>query len=66
MLQNHENAKTDYVRARISPDIKEAAGKIFSKIGLGHADAIRLFYQQVVLNQGMPFDIKIPPKGKKQ
>ena len=64
MSENIENAKTDYVRARISPDIKEAAGKIFSKLGLAYADAIRLFYQQVVLNKGLPFDVKVPPKKR--
>ncbi len=60
MLQNHDSAKTDYVRARMSPDVKEAAEAVFSKLGLGHTEAIRLFYQQVVLNQGLPFGVKIP------
>ena len=60
MLQNHENTKTDYVRARMSPDVKEAAEAVFSKLGLGHTEAIRLFYQQVILNQGLPFGVKIP------
>ncbi len=60
MLQNHENAKTDYVRARMSPEVKEAAEAVFTKLGLGHTEAIRLFYQQVVLNQGLPFGVKIP------
>lgn len=60
MLQNHESAKTDYVRARMSPEVKEAAEAVFTKLGLGHTEAIRLFYQQVVLNQGLPFGVKIP------
>jgi DNA-damage-inducible protein J len=60
MLQNHENAKTDYVRARMSPEVKEAAEAVFNKLGMGHTEAIRLFYQQVVLNQGLPFGVKIP------
>jgi DNA-damage-inducible protein J len=60
MLQNHENAKTDYVRARMAPDMKEAAEAVFSRLGMGHTEAIRLFYQQVILNQGLPFGVKIP------
>lgn len=60
MLQNHKPTKSDYVRARMSPDVKEAAEAVFSKLGLGHTDAIRLFYQQVILNQGLPFGVKIP------
>ena len=60
MLQNHGTIKTDYVRARISPDVKHSAEAVFSKLGLGHTEAIRLFYQQVILNQGLPFGVKIP------
>ncbi len=60
MLQNNESIKSDYVRARMSPEVKEAAEAIFDKLGLGHTEAIRLFYQQVILNQGLPFGVKIP------
>jgi len=56
MLEN----QTEYVRARLTPAVKEKAEAIFDKLGLGHTDAIRLFYQQVILNRGLPFGIKIP------
>ncbi len=58
MLENY--SKTDSVRARMSPSVKQAAEEVFNKLGLGHTEAIRLFYQQVILNQGLPFEIKIP------
>ncbi len=58
--KNNESVKSDYVRARMSPEVKEAAEIVFSKLGLGHTEAIRLFYQQVILNQGLPFSVKIP------
>lgn len=66
MLQNHEHSKTDnsiktdFVRARMSPDMKIGAEAVFDKLGLGHTEAIRLFYQQVILNQGLPFGVKVP------
>ena len=60
MLQNYENVKNDFVRARVSSEMKEAAGEVFAKLGLGHTEAIRIFYQQVILNQGLPFSLKIP------
>lgn len=60
MQQHTETTKTEFVRARMSPDVKHAAEEVFSKLGLGHTEAIRLFYQQVILNQGLPFGVKIP------
>jgi len=56
MLEN----QTEYVRARISPSLKEKAEAIFDKLGLGHTEAIRLFYQQVLLNRGLPFGVNLP------
>ncbi len=58
--RNNDSIKSDYVRARMSPEVKEAAEIVFNKLGLGHTEAIRLFYQQVILNQGLPFGVKIP------
>lgn len=54
--------KTEIVRARITPEVKHAAEAIFATLGLGHTEAIRLFYQQVILNRGLPFGIRIPNK----
>jgi len=56
MLDN----KTETVRARLTPDVKEAAEAIFEKLGLGHTEAIRLFYRQVILNKGLPFSVNVP------
>ena len=56
MLEN----QTEYVRARISPSVKDKAEAIFDKLGLGHTEAIRLFYQQVLLNHGLPFNVNVP------
>ena len=55
-------AKTSTVRARIEPDLKEKAEKVFHKIGLTSTQAITLFYKQVELRNGLPFDIVIPNK----
>ena len=55
-------AKTSTVRARIEPDLKDKAEKVFHKIGLTSTQAITLFYKQVELRNGLPFDIVIPNK----
>ena len=53
-------AKTAMIRARMEPSLKESVEDIFNKIGLSTTEAITLFYNQVKLNKGIPFEIKIP------
>ncbi len=52
--------KDDRIQARIEPGLKQAAEAIFSKIGISSGEAIRLFYAQVQLRGGIPFDVRIP------
>ncbi|WP_422135541.1 type II toxin-antitoxin system RelB/DinJ family antitoxin [Endozoicomonas sp. ALD040] len=53
-------SKSAMIRARIEPDVKEHAEAIFRKLGLNATDAITLFYKQVGLCNGLPFDVRIP------
>ncbi|MCY3767598.1 MAG: type II toxin-antitoxin system RelB/DinJ family antitoxin [Gemmatimonadetes bacterium] len=55
-------AKTEFIRARIEPELKTQAEEIFSKLGLSPTDAITLFYVQVILHDGLPFAVRIPNK----
>lgn len=55
-------AKTEFIRARIEPELKTKAEEIFSKLGLSQTDAITLFYVQVTLYGGLPFEVRIPNK----
>ena len=52
--------KTATVRARIEPSIKNKAESVFKKFGLNSSSAISLFFHQVCLVKGIPFDLKIP------
>jgi DNA-damage-inducible protein J len=54
--------KVATVNARIEPKLKTRAESILRKIGLTSAEAVRLFYRQVCLNNGLPFEVKIPHK----
>lgn len=51
---------TDRVTTRIDPTIKKKALKVFSQLGLSEAEAIRLFYAQVILHHGIPFPVRVP------
>ncbi len=50
----------DRVEATIESDLKQAAEAVFSKLGVSPSEAIRIFYKQVELHQGFPFEVKIP------
>ena len=52
--------KTEMIRARIEPDLKKDVESIFSELGLNPTTAINIFYRQVKLRKGMPFNIRIP------
>jgi DNA-damage-inducible protein J len=54
--------KTSTVRARLDPKLKEQTEQIFDQIGISTTDAIRIFFTQVKLHQGLPFELKIPNK----
>ena len=53
-------SKTEMIRARVEPELKEAAESVLKKLGLTPTQAITLFYKQVTLTHGMPFPIELP------
>lgn len=53
-------AKSETIRARIEPEIKKEAEAIFRTLGLSSTEAITLFYRQVALHHGLPFEVRIP------
>ncbi len=52
--------KSAMIRARIDPKLKDYTEKIFKELGLTTTQAINLFYSQVRLTRGLPFEVKIP------
>lgn len=58
--------KSDVVRARIQPALKDEAEEIFSSLGLTHSQAILMFYRQVTLSRGLPFDVRVPNAATRQ
>lgn len=58
--------KTAMVRARMRPRIKERAEKIFDRLGLTATQAITLFYRQVKMRRGLPFNVAVPNTTKRK
>lgn len=52
--------KTAAVHSRIQPEIKQKAEDILHRLGLSPTEAIRMFYTQITLRNGMPFEVSIP------
>jgi len=52
--------KVAMINTRIEPRLKSQAETILRKVGLTSAEAVRLFYMQVCLHKGLPFEVKIP------
>jgi len=55
-------AKTATIRARIEPRLKQEVEKLFKEVGLTTTEAINLFYRQVKLRNGLPFNVVVPNK----
>ncbi|MCJ7728611.1 MAG: type II toxin-antitoxin system RelB/DinJ family antitoxin [Sedimentisphaerales bacterium] len=54
---------TTTIQARIDAESKEQAKKILDFLGLTMSEAISLYFRQIILCRGIPFDIKIPNKA---
>ncbi len=52
--------KTAAVHSRIEPGLKDSAERILKKLGLSPTEAIRIFYSQITLRNGLPFDLHVP------
>jgi DNA-damage-inducible protein J len=52
--------KTTMIHARVEPDLKHEAEAILKQLGLNTTQAVTLFFQQVRLRKGLPFEVKLP------
>ena len=53
-------AKTANLYARIEPEVKEQAESILAALGIPVSNAINMFYKQIILQRGIPFEMKLP------
>ena len=55
-------ARTSNVFARVEPEIKEQAEQILDQLGIPMSNAVSMFLRQIVLQRGIPFEMKLPAK----
>ena len=53
-------AKTSSIHVRVDPKIKEEAEETLNSLGMTLAEAINIYLRQIILNYGIPFEIKNP------
>ena len=53
-------ARTSNIYVRVEPDIKEQAEVILEKLGIPMSNAVSIFLRQVIMQNGLPFEVKIP------
>ena len=53
-------AKTSSIHVRVDPEVKKQVEKILGTLGMTSAEAINIYLRQIILNYGIPFEIKAP------
>lgn len=53
-------ARTANIYTRVDPVVKEQAEEILDRLGIPMSNAIGIFLRQVVMHNGIPFDLKLP------
>ena len=53
-------AKTTNLYVRLEPGLKEQAELVLGKLGIPVSNAVNIFLKQVVMQRGIPFDVKLP------
>lgn len=52
--------KSASVFTRVDPEVKLQAEEVLNKLGISMSAAMGVFLQQIVLRQGIPFELKLP------
>lgn len=52
--------KTATINVRVEPELKAKAEKILAKVGISTSETITMLLHQIVLQKGVPFDVKVP------
>lgn len=52
--------KNATINARVDEKLKARAEKVLRKVGVSTSEAVTMLLHQIVLRQGMPFEVKVP------
>ncbi len=52
--------KTSVINIRTEPETKKQVENLFFKFGISVSDAVNIFFQQSLMQGGLPFQMKLP------
>jgi DNA-damage-inducible protein J len=52
--------KSKTITVRLDAELKQEVEEIFAELGLTTSQSIALFYRQVQLHRGLPFEVRLP------
>lgn len=56
-------ARTSNIYIRVEPEVKKQAEQVLEQLGIPMSNAVNMFLKQVVLQRGIPFEIKLPERA---
>jgi len=58
--------RDSYLNARVDKRTKAKAQKVLATLGMSTTDAVNLFLHQIVLHEGLPFEVRVPNKETRE
>ena len=55
-------SNSEHISLRIDPELKAQVEQVLKSLGLTQSEAIKIYYRQILLNNGLPFPIQLPLK----
>ncbi len=55
-------ARTANIYTRVDPAVKEQAERILDQLGIPMSNAVGMFLRQVVIHNGIPFEMRLPSR----
>ena len=55
-------ARTANIYTRVDPEVKDQAEQILEQLGIPMSNAIGMFLRQIVIHNGIPFEMKLPSR----
>ena len=55
-----------YLNARVDKRTKAKAQRVLASLGMSTTDAVNLFLHQIVLHDGLPFEVRVPNRDTRE
>jgi addiction module RelB/DinJ family antitoxin len=53
-------SQTQFVQVRVDADKKRQVESVLSKLGISTSQAIKMFFNQIIMRKAIPFELSVP------